>query len=196
MHIHEDWRNLINLQTELRGSMHKTQTWLRSLYCIYRTVCDLLAVQASLRSLYCILSTVCDLLADQASLRSLYCVLTTICDLLAGQASLRSCCFSYSTEKNMKKSTRVRNSLFYGIGRFILNKHDASLLRISLISMSKLVTEGTLCSLSSLVRRPGSISECRVGTYCASPRQTEGHLFGDHPISESVSVAPSSVTEA
>jgi hypothetical protein len=39
-------------------------------------------------------------------------------------------------------------------------------------------------------------SECRVGTHRGSPGQTAGHSFGDRLISESVSVAPSSVTEA
>jgi hypothetical protein len=45
------------------------------------------------------------------------------------------------------------------------------------------------CSLRRLIRRP----EHLIGRHCGISRQTEGHSFGDHLISESVSVTPSSV---
>jgi hypothetical protein len=50
----------------------------------------------------------------------------------------------------------------------------------------------TECSLCRLIRRP----EHLIGKHCGISRQTEGHSFGDHLISESVSVTPSSVIEA
>jgi hypothetical protein len=46
--------------------------------------------------------------------------------------------------------------------------------------------------LSNVQRSPQNV----VLGDCGIPRQTEDHSFGDHLISESVSVAPSSVTEA
>jgi hypothetical protein len=58
------------------------------------------------------------------------------------------------------------------------------------IKVLKCQVRHTRYSLSWLIRRPGSFLEYRVGTHCGSPRQTEGHSFGDHPISESVRVAP------
>jgi hypothetical protein len=48
------------------------------------------------------------------------------------------------------------------------------------------------CSSCRLIRRP----EHLIGRHCGISRQTEGHSFGDHLISESVSVTPSSVIEA
>jgi hypothetical protein len=54
----------------------------------------------------------------------------------------------------------------------------------------------TECSLCRLIRYPGSFLEHSIGRYSGIPRQTEGHSFSDHLISESVSVAPSSVTES
>jgi hypothetical protein len=50
----------------------------------------------------------------------------------------------------------------------------------------------TGCSLCRLIRRP----EHLIGRHCGISRQTEDHSFGDHLISESVSVTPSSVIEA
>jgi hypothetical protein len=43
-----------------------------------------------------------------------------------------------------------------------------------------------------LIRRP----EHLIGGHCGISRQTEGHSFGDHLISESVSVTPLSVIQA
>jgi hypothetical protein len=57
------------------------------------------------------------------------------------------------------------------------------------LSIYRPVTE---CSLCSLIRRP----ECVIGRHCGISRQAEGHIFGDHLISESVSVTPSSAVEA
>jgi hypothetical protein len=54
----------------------------------------------------------------------------------------------------------------------------------------------TECSLCRLIRHPGSFSERLIGRHCGIPQQTEGHSFGDHLISESISVTPSSVIEA
>jgi hypothetical protein len=54
----------------------------------------------------------------------------------------------------------------------------------------------TECSLCRLIRRPGSFSERPIGIHSGISRRTEGHSFGDHPISESVSVTPSNVIEA
>jgi hypothetical protein len=48
------------------------------------------------------------------------------------------------------------------------------------------------CSLRRLIRRP----EHLIGRHCGIYRQTEGHSFGDHLISASVSVTSSSVTES
>jgi hypothetical protein len=48
------------------------------------------------------------------------------------------------------------------------------------------------CSLCRLIRHP----EHLIGRHCGISCQTEGHSFGDHLISESVSVTVSSVTEA
>jgi hypothetical protein len=48
------------------------------------------------------------------------------------------------------------------------------------------------CSLCRLIRRP----EHLIGRHCGISRQTEGHSFGDHLNSDSVSVTPSSVIEA
>jgi hypothetical protein len=48
------------------------------------------------------------------------------------------------------------------------------------------------CSLCRLIRRP----EHLIGRHCGISRQTEGHSFGDHLISKSVSVTSSSVIEA
>jgi hypothetical protein len=48
------------------------------------------------------------------------------------------------------------------------------------------------CSLRKLIRRP----ELLIGRHGGIFRQTEGHSFGDHLISESVSVMQSSVIEA
>jgi hypothetical protein len=48
------------------------------------------------------------------------------------------------------------------------------------------------CSLYRLIRRP----EHLIGRHSGTSRQTEGHSFGDHLISESVSVTPPSVIEA
>jgi hypothetical protein len=45
------------------------------------------------------------------------------------------------------------------------------------------------CSLYRLIRRP----EHLIGRHCGISRQTEGHSFGDHLISESVSVTQSRV---
>jgi hypothetical protein len=45
---------------------------------------------------------------------------------------------------------------------------------------------------SRLIRRP----EHLIGRHCGISRQNEGHSFGDHLISESVSITPSSVIEA
>jgi hypothetical protein len=42
------------------------------------------------------------------------------------------------------------------------------------------------CSLCRLIRRPGSFSERVIGRHSGIPRQTEGHSFGGHLISESV----------
>jgi hypothetical protein len=47
---------------------------------------------------------------------------------------------------------------------------------------------------AGFTRHPGSFSEFSVGRHSRTRRQTEGHSCAD--ISESVSVAPSSVTEA
>jgi hypothetical protein len=47
-------------------------------------------------------------------------------------------------------------------------------------------------SLCRLIRRP----EYLIGRHCSISRQTEGHAFGDHLISESVGVTLSSVIEA
>jgi hypothetical protein len=47
-------------------------------------------------------------------------------------------------------------------------------------------------SLRRLLRRP----EHLIDRHCGISRQTEGHSFGDHLISESVSITPSSVIEA
>jgi hypothetical protein len=58
------------------------------------------------------------------------------------------------------------------------------------------IPQYTRCSLCRLIRRPGSFRETLIGRHCGSPRQTQGHSFGEHLISESVSVAPSGVTEA
>jgi hypothetical protein len=52
----------------------------------------------------------------------------------------------------------------------------------------------TECSLCRLIRCPGSFSEFSVGRHSRIRQQTKGHSCGD--ISESVSVAQSSVTEA
>jgi hypothetical protein len=49
-----------------------------------------------------------------------------------------------------------------------------------------------MCSFCTLIRRP----EHLIGRQCGISRQTEGHSFGDHLISESVSVTLSSVIEA
>jgi hypothetical protein len=51
-------------------------------------------------------------------------------------------------------------------------------------------------SLWRPVRRPGSFSERRISRHCGIPWQTEGRSFGDHLISESVSVMPLSIIEA
>jgi hypothetical protein len=48
------------------------------------------------------------------------------------------------------------------------------------------------CSLCRLIRRP----EHLISRHRGISSQTEGHSFGDHLISESVSVTPSSVIEA
>jgi hypothetical protein len=48
------------------------------------------------------------------------------------------------------------------------------------------------CSFCRLVRSP----EHLIGRHCGISRQTEGHSFGDHLISESVSVKKSTVIEA
>jgi hypothetical protein len=48
------------------------------------------------------------------------------------------------------------------------------------------------CSLCRLIRRPQHL----IGRHCGISRQTEGHSLGDHVISESVSITPSSVIEA
>jgi hypothetical protein len=52
--------------------------------------------------------------------------------------------------------------------------------------------EYLVCSLWRLIRRP----EHLIGRHCGISRQTEGQSFGDHLISESVGVTPSSVIEA
>jgi hypothetical protein len=57
-------------------------------------------------------------------------------------------------------------------------------------------SEYTECSFCRIIRRPDSFSERVIGRHCGLPRQTEGQLFGDHLISQSVSVAPSSLTES
>jgi hypothetical protein len=54
----------------------------------------------------------------------------------------------------------------------------------------------TRCSFCRLIRHPRSFSERSVGRHHGIPWQTEGQPFGDHLISKSVSVVPSSVTEA
>jgi hypothetical protein len=46
-----------------------------------------------------------------------------------------------------------------------------------------------------LIKRSWSFSERLIGRHFGIPRQTECHLFGDHLISESVSVTPSNVIE-
>jgi hypothetical protein len=48
------------------------------------------------------------------------------------------------------------------------------------------------CSLCRLIRRP----EHLIGRHCGVSRQTEGHSFCDHLISESVSVTPLNIIEA
>jgi hypothetical protein len=48
------------------------------------------------------------------------------------------------------------------------------------------------CSLCRLIKRP----EHLIGRHCSISRQTEGHTFDDHLISESASVTPYSVIEA
>jgi hypothetical protein len=48
------------------------------------------------------------------------------------------------------------------------------------------------CSFCRLIRRP----EHLIGRHYGISRQTEGHSFGDHLISGSVNVTPSSVVEA
>jgi hypothetical protein len=48
------------------------------------------------------------------------------------------------------------------------------------------------CSLRRLIRRP----EYLIGRHRGISRQSEGNLFGDHLISESVNVTPSSVIDA
>jgi hypothetical protein len=65
-----------------------------------------------------------------------------------------------------------------------------------LMTMSSLVQLfSTKCSLCRLIRHPGSFSEHLIGKHCGIPQQTEGQSFGDHLISESVSVMLSSVIE-
>jgi hypothetical protein len=54
----------------------------------------------------------------------------------------------------------------------------------------------TECSLCRLVRLLAGLSVCCLRTQRGSPRQTVGHSFGDNLITESLNVAPSSVTEA
>jgi hypothetical protein len=49
-----------------------------------------------------------------------------------------------------------------------------------------------MCSLCRLIRRP----EHLIGRHCGISWQTESHSFGDHLISELVSVTTSSVIEA
>jgi hypothetical protein len=48
------------------------------------------------------------------------------------------------------------------------------------------------CSLCRLIRHP----EHLIGRHCGISEKTVGHSFGDHLISESVSVTPSIVIEA
>jgi hypothetical protein len=57
---------------------------------------------------------------------------------------------------------------------------------LSLVPLKFLDTE---CSFCRLIRRP----EHLIGRHCGISRQTEGHSFGDHLLSESVIVTPSSV---
>jgi hypothetical protein len=52
--------------------------------------------------------------------------------------------------------------------------------------------EGGECSLYRLIKRP----EHLIVRHCGISRQTEGNSFGDHLISESVSVTPTSIIEA
>jgi hypothetical protein len=54
----------------------------------------------------------------------------------------------------------------------------------------------TECSLCRLISHPGSFPEHHIGRHYGIPQQTEGHSFGDHLINKSVSITPSSVTEA
>jgi hypothetical protein len=54
----------------------------------------------------------------------------------------------------------------------------------------------TSCSLCTLIRRLGSFSEPVIGRCSGIPWQIEGNSFGDHLISESVSVMSSSLIEA
>jgi hypothetical protein len=63
--------------------------------------------------------------------------------------------------------------------------HDTCTLRVSLLFhlfMSHLF-KCIECSFGRLIRRPGSFLESLIGRQCGSPRQTEGHSFGDHLIS-------------
>jgi hypothetical protein len=53
----------------------------------------------------------------------------------------------------------------------------------------------TECSFCRLIRCQGSFSERLISRHRGLPRQTEGQSFGDPLISESVSVAPSIVSE-
>jgi hypothetical protein len=51
------------------------------------------------------------------------------------------------------------------------------------VRVSVLIWQYTECSFCRLIRRPGSFLESLIGRQCGSPRQTEGHSFGDHLIS-------------
>jgi hypothetical protein len=66
-----------------------------------------------------------------------------------------------------------------------------ALLMMNFVSWD-IAPSSTVCSLCRLIRRPEHI----IGRHCGISRQTEGHSFGDHLISESVSATPSSVIEA
>jgi hypothetical protein len=45
------------------------------------------------------------------------------------------------------------------------------------------------------MRHSGGLSVHCLSTHCGSPRQTEGHSFGNRLVSESVIIMPPSVTE-
>jgi hypothetical protein len=51
------------------------------------------------------------------------------------------------------------------------------------VSFSHLLREYIECSFCRLIRCPGSFLESLIGRQCGSPRQTEGHSFGDLLIS-------------